>query len=215
MAERVDDVQDVPYGEDWHSSAEADAWSSAADRKRPWRAELRDAIAERVTRLRPDARVLELGSGPGLLAERVLDRCPDLAGYTLLDFSEPMLALSRQRLVRFPRASFLRADFRSDDWVERIGDPVDCVVSMQAIHEARHKRHAPDLYQRVHSIVRASGLVLICDHTPLDDSERSAALYMTEAEQLGVLARAGFADVEVLLSIGKLVLYSARKKPDA
>ena len=37
--------------------------------------------------MRPGARVLELGSGPGFLAERVLERCPQLGTYTLVDFS--------------------------------------------------------------------------------------------------------------------------------
>ncbi len=59
--------------------------------------------------------------------------------YTLLDFSEPMLALSRTRLMAFPSASFVRASFKATDWPERVSGPCDCVVSMQAVHELRHK----------------------------------------------------------------------------
>jgi len=209
----TDETQDIPYGEDWHSADEVNAWSVAADNKRPWRSQFRDAIAQHIARLSPQARVLELGSGPGYLAEHVLERCPELASYTLLDFSEPMLALSRLRLSRFPRAALVQADFRTDAWVEALSEPFDCVVSMQAIHEARHKQHATGLYQRVHRSLGAKGSVLICDHTPLDDSPRSAALYMTESEQVQSLTAAGFVDVEVALSISKLVLYVARKDP--
>src|SRR2546422_10200904 len=104
--------QDVPYGDDWDSVANVAAWTEAADLKRPWRSQIRDHIADRVATLAPGARVLELGSGPGFLAQRVLERCPPLAGYTLLDFSEHMLALSRERLVGFPAASFLLASFQ-------------------------------------------------------------------------------------------------------
>jgi len=207
----ADDAQDVPYGEDWHSVAEVEAWSAAADRKRPWRSQFRDAIAGYVAALGSGARVLELGSGPGLLAENVLARCPGLAGYTLLDFSEPMLALSRDRLSRFSSASFLCEDFRADAWVERVGAPFDCIVSMQAIHEARHKRHAPSLYRRIRRAIRTPGLVLICDHTPLDESARSQSLYMTESEQVQALTAGGFMGVEVVLSVSKLVLYVARR----
>jgi ubiquinone/menaquinone biosynthesis C-methylase UbiE len=210
VVESADD-QDVPYGEDWHNAAEVDAWAAAADGKRPWRSRFREAIAERVAALKAGARVLELGAGPGMLAEHVLSRCPDLAGYTLLDFSGPMLALCRRRLSRFTKASFLQGDFRTDAWLEGSGGPFDCVVSMQAIHEARHKRHAPEVYRRIQRVTQAPGLVLICDHTPLDDSERSHALYMTESEQERALTDAGFVDVEVALSIRKLVLYVARK----
>ena len=62
---------DIPYGEDWQSEAEVAAWAEAADQKRPWRSRFRDRIAEQIATLAPNARVLELGSGPGFLAERV------------------------------------------------------------------------------------------------------------------------------------------------
>src|SRR5215470_10829197 len=101
--------EDVPYGNDWDSTGEVAAWAEEADRIRPWRAQIRDHIARHVATLPPGARVLELGSGPGFLAHRVLQRCPNLGGYTLLDFSGPMLALSRERLAMFPAASFVLA----------------------------------------------------------------------------------------------------------
>ncbi len=109
---QADEEQDIPYGEDWQSTAETTAWAEAADRKRPWRSRIRDAIAERIAAQRPGARVFELGSGPGFLAERVLETSSALSSYTLLDFSEPMLAMSRARLTGFPAASFLQADFK-------------------------------------------------------------------------------------------------------
>ena len=96
--------QDVPYGNDWDSAIEAAAYGDAADQARPWRAEIRDHIATLIAKLPRRARVLELGSGPGLLAHRVLQRCPDLEIYTLMDFSEPMLTLSRERLAAFIEA---------------------------------------------------------------------------------------------------------------
>ena len=71
--------QDVPYGNNWDSAAEAAAYGDAADQARPWRSTIRDHIADRVAMLAPGARVLELGSGPGLLAHRVLQRCPPSA----------------------------------------------------------------------------------------------------------------------------------------
>ena len=203
--------RDIPYGEDWQSVAEVTAWAEASDRKRPWRSQIRDFIAEQVATLRRDAQVLELGSGPGFLAERVLQLCTQLGGYTLLDFSDPLLAISRERLARFAGASFVRADFKLDQWVHAVGGQFDCVVSMQAIHEVRHKRHVPRLYRQIYQVTAASGLVLICDHTPFDDSQRSISLYMTEQEQIGALSAGGFADVRIALSINGLVLYAGKK----
>ena len=200
--------QDVPYGNDWDSAAEAAAYVESADRVRPWRSQIRDAIAARVATLAPGARVLELGSGPGLLAHRVLQRCPNLETYSLLDFSEPMLALSRDRLAVFPAATFVLGSFKSEDWPHRVGGRFDCVVSMQAIHELRHKRHAPRLYEQVFGVLAVPGLALLCDHRPFDHSPKSVALYMTEQEQQRALVHAGFANVQVELALNGLMLYS-------
>ena len=203
--------QDVPYGNDWDSAAEAAAYGEAADQARPWRSKIRDHIAARVATLAPRARVLELGSGPGLLAHRVLQRCSDLETYTLMDFSEPMLALSRERLAAFPAASFVLASFKSEDWTRRVGGRFDCVVSMQAVHELRHQRHVPRLYEQVYQVLAVPGLILVCDHTPFDDSPKSIALYMTEKEQQQALADAGFAGVHVELAMNDLMLYAGER----
>src|SRR5262245_40582186 len=97
---------DIPCVDDWQSATTGAEWIDASHRKRPWRAQFRERIAERVGALRYDLRVLELGSGPGFLAECVLERCPNVSSYTLLDFSPHMLSASRERLSRFAAARF-------------------------------------------------------------------------------------------------------------
>src|SRR5262245_13133901 len=203
--------EDVPYGNDWDSAEEVADWAEEADRIRPWRAQIRAHIARYIATLPQGARVLELGSGPGFLAHRVLQSCPNLGGYTLLDFSEPMLALSRARLAAFPAASFVRASFKSEEWTRGVGGPFDCVLSMQAVHELRHKRHARRLYEQVYQVLRVPGRVMICDHTPFDDSAANTALYMTEREQQEALAEARFSDVHVELTLDSLVLYAGER----
>ena len=204
--------EDVPYGNDWDSADEVGVWAEQADRVRPWRNQIRARIADRVSMLRPGARILELGAGPGFLAHSVLQKCPDLGGYALLDFSEPMLALSRARLAHYPAASFVLASFKSDDWPRRAGGPFDCVLSMQSVHELRHKRHARRLYEQVHAVLTVPGLIMICDHTPFDDSAKNTALYMTRQEHQDALTEAGFTDVHMELAVDSLVLYAGTTK---
>ena len=60
-------------------------------------------------------------------------------------------------------------------------------------------------------LLSVPGLLLVCDHTPFDDSPRSAALYMTEQEQQHALADAGFVNVHVELAINGLTLYAGEK----
>jgi SAM-dependent methyltransferase len=173
---------DVPYGDDWDNAATVLAWAEAADRKRPWRSQIRDRIAARVAMLAPKSRVLELGSGPGFLAQRVLQRCGHLESYTLLDFSESMLAMSQERLAAFPAASFVLASFR-----------------------------APRLYEQIYQVLTVPGSIMICDHTPFDDSPSSTALYMTGQQQQEALLASRFTDVRVELSINGLVLYTGER----
>ena len=210
----MDELQrdDVPYGNDWDSALEAGAYAAESDRVRPWRVEVRDYIARQVATLPEGIRILELGSGPGLLARRVLETCPNVAAYTLLDFSEPMLAVSRQRLADFPGAAFVRASFKTDDWPRLAGGPFECILSMQAVHELRHTQHARRLYEQVYDALTIPGTFLICDHTPFDESPKSTTLYMTEAEQLATLTAAGFADVRVELRNHSLVVYAGARR---
>lgn len=82
---------------------------------------------------------------------------------------------------------------------------------MQAVHELRHKRHAVRLYEQVYRVLAVPGRIMICDHTPFDDSPRNAALYMTEREQQEALMAAGFANVHIEFRMDSLVLYAGER----
>jgi len=207
-----EDDSDVPYGEDFHDVAQAAAWASAAAMKRPFRPMIFDHFVSAVAASKTAApRILELGSGPGFLAEHVLDRCPSIASYTLLDFSEPMLALSRTRLAKHAaRTQFTHADFRTDAWPGAAGGPFDFVFSMQAVHELRHKRHAPRLYDQVRPLLAPQGRLVICDHLPEGaPTARHRLLYLNVEEYLAMLSKAGFANVELVWTGYEMALYQA------
>jgi SAM-dependent methyltransferase len=206
---------DVPYGEDFHDPAVAAAWADGVLRKRPWRLAIFDHFVGIVGALpAPDARVLELGSGPGFLAEQLLARCPNVAAYTLLDFSAPMLEQSRARLAAFQdRTRLVRADFKTDSWPSLVEGPFDFVVSLQAVHELRHKRHAARLYTQVVPLLRPGGEVLICDHLPDGaHTPRHRVLYLELEEKLHALTQAGLVDAQVVWSEHCMALYRARAK---
>ena len=208
----MEDEVDVPYGEDFHDEEAAAAWAEAAARKRPWRSMIFDHFVAAVTASNVAVpRVLELGSGPGFLAEQVLDRCPAVARYTLLDFSEAMVAQSRARLARHEgRTEFVRADFRSGSWSADAGGPFDLVLSLQAVHELRHKRHAPRLYAQIRALLSPVGELLVCDHLPDGaHTPRHRALYLSTTENLAAFAGAGFSDAEVVWCGHEMALYRA------
>ncbi len=205
--------EDVPTPIDLRTAVDAREWAESADQKRPWRSRFRAAIAELLLGAR---RVLELGPGPGLLAEVVLD-ARDVERYTLFDFSPPMLEMCRARLAGRAAVQFVLGDFKQPGWPETLAPalapPFDAVVAMQAIHEIRHKRHVPLLYAQVRGLLRPGGLLVVCDHAPMDDSPRQRALHSTLDEQHAAFGSAGLVEVTTHLFEHGLYLCSGRRPP--
>jgi hypothetical protein len=140
----------------------------------------------------------------------VLEQVPALPHYVLLDFSPAMHVLARERLGRFAaRASFLERDFKDPSWSAGLG-PFDAVVTVQAIHELRHKRHASALHAQVREILAPQGIYLMCDHHTDVGEQRNDQLFMSLAEHETSLRAAGFVTVERLAERGGMALYLAR-----
>ena len=207
----TDPNSDVPPGVDFLDPGQVRDWTAACEVDKPWRVPMRNRFAELVALLPPGSRLLELGSGPGLLAECVLERCANVASYTLLDFSHPMLNLSRERLKRFPVAQFVNANFKVPDWTEALNPPYTAVIAMQSVHEIRHKRHIPGLYRQLRQVLAPGGMVAVCDGTPEDtDVLWRRSLFLTLDEQIEALASTGFADVALDRAVGNIVLVAGR-----
>jgi SAM-dependent methyltransferase len=206
----ADSPIDVPSPVDLRTMADAREWADSAMRKRPWREEFFQAIARELCLLNSSQlAVLELGSGPGFLALRILETFPTIT-YLALDFSPSMHLLAKKRLGSLAdRVQFLEADFKGSGW--SVGLPMfDAVFSVQAIHELRHKQHAPSLYQIVRSLLRSGGVFLMCDHFIGPGGMIDEALYMTPEEHEHALAVGGFSQVDLLLRKGGLILFRAR-----
>jgi len=200
-------IIDVPSPIDLRRMADARPWAETALARRPVRTEFFDAFAREIGR--DGARVLELGSGPGFLADHLLRAWPGL-DYVALDFSPAMHALAAERLgARAARVRLVERSFRDATWVDGLG-PFDVVVTHQAVHELRHKDHATALHAQVRPLLAAGGRYLVCDHYLGGDGLSNDQLYMTVDQQREALLRAGFARVEAVLVKGGLALHRAR-----
>ena len=62
----------------------------------------------------------------------------------------------------------------------------------------------------IHHILTVPGPVMICDHTPFDESAASRALYMTEQEQRKALTDARLETLPIDLSVNGLCLTAGR-----
>lgn len=198
------DDDDVPIRVDFRDPATARTWIEETRIKRPYRPRFFAAFCAALAS-RPGRRILELGSGPGQLAREILVHC-DVDAYVALDFSPAMHAIAAEHLGELARrVSFATRDFREPAWPAGLG-AFDAVVTLQAAHEARHKRHLVPLLERARTVLDPGGAVLYADHY-LTPETRFPALVAARADQPLALERAGFVDVELCHEEGNMALW--------
>ena len=201
-----DDEEDVPIRVDFRDPATARTWIEETKIKRPFRPKFFAAFCAALSSRR-EIRILELGSGPGQLAREILLGC-DVSSYVALDWSQAMHDIAAEHLGGLARrVTFVVRDFREPSWPANLG-VFDVVVTMQAAHETRHKRHVVPLFERARTLLRSGGLLLYCDGY-LHAEANLPALVFERAEQPRALERAGFVDVRLLHDEGNQALYSA------
>lgn len=206
---RTNSPPDVLSPVDLRKMDAARDWAKSALEKRPWRKEFFQAIAQELRRLNLDnLSLLELGSGPGFLARHLLETFPS-ATYVALDFSSAMHALAREHLGALAdRVRFLELDFKTSHWSAEL-PTFNSVVSMQAVHELRHKRHAASFYRAVRSLLETRGIFLMCDHFAGEGGMTEKALYMTPEEHEQTLLAGGFSQPRELRRDRGLILFRA------
>ena len=196
---------DVPIRVDFRDPATPRTWIEDTRVKRPYRPRFFSAFCAALG-ARADLRILELGSGPGQLARELLVHC-DVHTYVALDFSPAMHELAAEHLGELAdRVTFVTRDFREPSWPSELG-AFDAIVTLQAAHETRHKRHLVPLLERARTLLLAGGVLLYADHYLTPDT-KLPALAPARADQPLALARAGFVDVQLLYEEGNMALWS-------
>jgi SAM-dependent methyltransferase len=208
-------VEEVPSDHDFFDPLYVKRWVAAISRYRPERRQILDAFAAETARLgKHRFSALELGCGPGFLAEALL-RNSALSRYALVDFSPHMLELSRRRLKAFAgRTMFFQRDFKKKDWAAEIPAGFGLVVSLQAVHELRHASRIPSLYRQLLDLMVPGGTLLICDHVnSRSQTGRHSAHFMTVEEHLSAFLAAGFVRPREICAAADLSLMAAEKAP--
>jgi tRNA (cmo5U34)-methyltransferase len=152
--------------------------------------ELQDVIAD-ATRGMEARRILELGTGTGETARRVLKRHPE-AELVGIDESAGMLDHARREL---PGGTELRVARLQDALPE---GPFDLVFSALSVHHLDSGEKA-DLFRRVAAVLRPGGRFVLGD-VVVPNRNEDAVTPLTEGfdlpdqleDQLGWLAAAGF-----------------------
>ncbi len=198
------DDEDVPIRVDFRDAAKARAWIEDTRIRRPYRPRFFAAFCAALAPRRK-LRILELGSGPGQLAREILTHC-DVQTYVALDFSPAMHEIAAEYLGELAsKATFVTRDFREPTWAHELGT-FDAVVTLQAAHETRHKRHLVPLLERARTVIAPDGTLLYADHYVTPET-KLPALFAARDEQRVALERAGFVDVQLCHEEGTMALW--------
>lgn len=119
---------------------------------------------------RPDPLVLDIGSGPGSLAVRLLRRLPE-ATVIAIDADPLTLALGRAAYADVAGLEFRDLDLRTAGWSEglQLDRRPDAAVSTTALHWLTQPALAA-LYAELARLLRPGGVVLDGDHLSEDDT---------------------------------------------
>jgi tRNA (cmo5U34)-methyltransferase len=160
----------------------------------PLASEQLDVMLYVISHALPDVqRVLDVGSGSGLLSKVVLQRYP-AAKTVLVDFSEPMLAAAREQFTE-QQATIYNRDLTTSAWQDAAQPhaPFDVVVSGYAIHHLTHERKQA-LYREIYALLKPGGVFINVEHIASPDAwvedlfNRSMAdgIYTSETMRNGV-----------------------------
>ncbi|HII78899.1 MAG TPA: class I SAM-dependent methyltransferase [Methanosarcina sp.] len=101
--------------------------------------------------------ILDVGAGTGLLSAFLMERYPE-ASFTLIDISEKMLDVAKDRFRGNSRVKYIAADYSKYDFAEKY----DMVVSALSIHHLEDKEKK-GLYKKSYSILNENGIFINSD----------------------------------------------------
>ncbi len=158
-------------------------WEAQQGSYMPDREERFTAIVDAVQAICGEApTVVDLGSGPGSLSRRILDRLP-AARVTAIDMDPVLLAIGRNALGDYGgRLRWLDADLRSR-WIVGDGSKVDAAVSTTALHWLQPEALAA-LYRHLGTVLTPGGVFVNGDRMEFPpDQPRLAAAAQTIRER--------------------------------
>ncbi|MCK9152562.1 class I SAM-dependent methyltransferase [Methanobacterium alcaliphilum] len=180
-------------------------------------------------------KILDLGAGTGLLTKYLLGKYPD-AQFQLIDLSEEMLNIARDRFKDFENFEYISADYVKQPF----NDSFDIVVSSLSIHHLKHTEKQL-LNQKIFKHLNSGGIFINADQitgpcpfseetyqknwfnkideSELDDEYKEPAIERmkfdnpaTLDENLKWLKEAGFEDIDVYYKYYNFVVLFGRKK---
>ena len=143
--------------------------------------------------------IIELGIGPGYLANYLLERMPHIT-YCGIDFSLPMLEIAQDRLQRHSsRVIYTQADLVKEAWEESVSKPVHAIVSTWALHDLGSPKNINTIYERSYNALDSNSILINGDFikpTGAKQEFEEGRFYVDK--HLELLGNAGFLNASCL-----------------
>ncbi|MCL2336111.1 MAG: class I SAM-dependent methyltransferase, partial [Firmicutes bacterium] len=127
--------------------------------------------------------ILDIGSGTGLFASILLAKYPQ-AHFTLIDLSDKMLAVARERFANLENFEFIVADYTKHNFVKKF----DLIISALSIHHLEHQSKRA-LFFKCFQWLNANGVFLNVDQalSPAPEiEEKFSAIWRRYVESSGL-----------------------------
>ena len=183
----------------------------------------------------PAPAILDIGAGTGLLSALMIQKFPD-ALLTLVDLSESMLSIAKERFTDRDNVRYITGDYSSVDFAGRY----DLICSALSIHHLEHEeKHR--LYKKIFDSLNPGGMFVNADQVlgetadinrrymaywdeflvpcPLSPKEKEQMLYRRDTfdknEKLSVqmawLQDCGFSEIDLVYKNRLFVVFTGRK----
>ncbi|MCL4301806.1 MAG: class I SAM-dependent methyltransferase [Anaerolineae bacterium] len=180
-------------------------WTAGLQTRYPERAEvMQHTVAQLKALPFANPQVVELGPGPGLLAELLLRELPRLT-YTGFDSSELLLAFARTKLAPFDgRATLVQADLNAAGWLNQLPGKLHAIISLQALHDLGDESHINRVYTLARRVLVPGGLLLNADFVvPPGQENPEQPGRLTIPRHLELLQAQGFDRAACILETGQ------------
>ena len=143
--------------------------------------------------------ILELGIGPGYMAEHILSNCKDVI-YEGLDFSEAMIEIAKERLQSISkRIQFTQTDLTDHTWIKQVKTKPQNIISTWALHDLLNNPNISTVYKLAYKLLPQNARLINDDFIKPENSifeyEKGR---IKPSEHIELLNQCGFKKVECL-----------------